>query len=805
MKTPEETWDHLIEKLTNGESIDWQAELARYPEDSDFIEQLKSLEKIYSAHHAIARPQQAINVDSNDQPYLFSWGHLQVIEPIGTGGFGEVFRAFDPLLNRDVALKLLKAEQMSPAQSRHFVAEVRSMAKVRNRHVLAIHGASVHDGRVGFWAELLSGDTLADTAVDYSTEDQLLSVTDAVTDALAAVHQAGLIHGDVKLSNVMHQEDGKITLMDFGAGGEIDMTSSLTGSPLLMAPELFDEQPKSKASDIYSLGVMLFKLATGDYPIKAKNLPELVQAHKNQDYLSLKKLRPDLNKQVRVMIDQMLLIEPTDRPDTETIQATVQYIKETPQRRNKRLALWSIFTLLVMGILFSSWGFYQANQAKEVAETEQQKATAVSDFLAKILQSARPNISGKNTPVIEVLESASEELKTALLNQPLARAQVLHHIGVSYLRMIAPKQAVGLLEEAFALRTQHLGVNHVETLSTQAALGSSLVRLSRFDEAKPLLLLGDDVINQLPLEGGLRLSFTSSIMHYYDLTGEVELSESYARKALSMIDAEKDPIKFHDRRLQMAIQFNNQQRFDESEPIVRESLTWAEANMPRSGLAMGLRQQLSSLLGQTGRFEESEALVRINIDLATEWLGPKDPYLIQSYTLLSNILGAQSRYEEALEVNTKALELSKEINGENDWYTIRLMGNQANRYKYLGQIEAAESMYIETIKRGDKALSPKHQLTFLPRKNLVELYLEQGNYDAGIEIAEKTLPIIEEVRGSKNRWLLELRYMYGALLKGKGDKVAGEKELRETLVLSKEVAGEEHPLTVALIEALEKN
>ncbi|WP_395373642.1 tetratricopeptide repeat protein [Marinicella sp. W31] len=804
MKTPEETWNHLIEKLTNGETIDWDAELGRYPQDSDFIEQLKSLEKIYSAHHSIAGTQQQ-SVDSNNQQYLFSWGHLQVIEPIGSGNFGEVFRAFDSLLNRDVALKLLKAEQMSATQSRHFVAEVRSLAKVRNAHVLAIHGASVDDGRVGFWADLLSGDTLADTTVDYSSEDQLLAVTEAITDALAAVHQAGLIHGDVKLSNVMRQDDEKITLMDFGAGGEIDMTSSLTGSPLLMAPELFDDQPKSAASDVYSLGVMLFKLATGEYPVKAKNLLEVMQAHKNRDYVSLKELRPDLDRQVRVMIDQMLSTEPADRPDTQAIKATVQYIKETPQRRNKRLALWSIFTLLVMGTLFSSWGFYQANQAREVAETEQQKAIAVSDFLAKILQSARPNISGKNTPVIEVLESASEELETALLNQPLARAQVLHHIGVSYLRMIAPKQAVGLLEEAFALRTEHLGVDHPETLSTQSVLGVSLVRLSRFEEAKPLLLLGDDVIDQLPLENGLRLSFTSSIMHYYDLIGELSDSERYARKALSLIDAEKEPVMFHDRRLQMAIQFNKQQRFDESEPIVRESLAWAENHMPRSGLTMGLRQQLSSLLGQTGRFEESEALVRVNIDLATEWLGSRDPYLIQSYTLLSNILGAQSRYEEALEVNSKALELSTEINGENDWYTIRLMGNQANRYKYLGQIEAAESMYIETIERGDVALSPKHQLTYLPRKNLAELYLEQGQYEAGIEIAEMTLPVIEEARGGKHGWLLELRYIYGALLMGKGDKVAGEKELRETLVLSKEVAGDGHPLTVAIIEALEQD
>jgi|GEM_PF-5189146 len=759
MKKQEDTWDRLIERLTSGETVNWDDELARYPQDKDYIKQLQSLEQIY----AVCNSTVADHVKDKElsQYHQFIWGHLQVLELIGEGNFGEVYRAFDPLLNRDVALKLFKSEQMSVVKSRHFMAEARSLAKVRNRHVLAIHGANMHDGRVGFWADLLSGKTLADTPVDFSREEQLLKVIKAVTDALSAVHQAGLVHGDVKLSNVMgdtkdNNDVGKITLMDFGAGGEIDMAASNTGSPILMAPELFKEQAKTAASDTYALGVMLFKLATGEYPIKANNVLDVMQAHKKNQYESLNQLRPDLSKTVRQLINQMLAVDPKQRPDAPAIKNILNEIEIAPQRRKKRLVVVGLFSVLAIATLL----FYQANQARKMAESEQQKAeiekekaTAVSDFLAKILKSSRPNISGKNTPVIEILESAEKDLETSLLDQPLARAQVLHHIGVSYIRMIAPQQALNLLQEAFAIRTQYLGADHINTLDTQSFLATALVRLSRFEDAKPLLLFEDDVINQLPLENDLRLRYVSILPIYYGLTGEVERSEHYAKKALLMIDPEKDPEKYHDRQLQVAIELNNQQRFDESEPIVRESL---------------------------------------------------DPYLIQAYALLSNILGAQSRLEEGLEITDKALKLSKETNGGNDFYSIRLMGNKANQLYDLGQPEAAIKLHLEKIEVSEKALSPKHQFSYLSRMKLAEYYLEQGDFDAGIEMAEMTIPIIEEVRGSKNKWLLELRYTYGALLLGKGDLVAAEKELSETLVLCREVVGDDHPLTFAVIKALEK-
>ncbi len=807
MKADDEKLDRLIEQLTSGETVDWVTELARYQKgggkDIEYIEQLKTLEQIYTVLNFGTTTTQD-NEGTSKQKHQFIWGHLEVIESIGVGNFGEVYRAFDPLLNRDVALKLLKVEQMSVVKSRGFISEARSLAKVRNRHVLAIHGANMHDGRVGFWADLLPGDTLADSVVDFASEDQLLKVTAAVTDALSAVHQAGLIHGDVKLSNVMSEVDGKITLMDFGAGGEIDMAAPTTGSPILMAPELFNEQPKTAASDIYALGVMLFKLATDQYPIKADNVLEVVQAHKKQQYLSLSVLRPDLRKSVREMINQMLFVDQMDRPDTTKIKARLDGIKAAPQKRKKRMVVVGLFSVLLIATLVSSLGLYQANQARQTAEKEQQKATAVSEFMVNVLKTNRPNVSGKNTPVVEILESAVNQLKSNLLDQPLARAELLHHIGVNYIRMIAPNEAINLLEEAHALRIENLGEMHPKTLSTQAFLGSALVRLSRFEEAKSLLLIGDEIVDQLPLENNLRLTFTSALVFYYNFTGEVELSEHHSQKMKTMVDFETDPLKYHEVQLQTIRELNNQQKFDVAESIAQESLMWAETNMPRSGLTMGLRQQLSNIMGHTGRFEESERLANINIDLATEWLGPEDPYLIRSLALMSSLLWEQERFEDGLKVNSNALELSERVNGADDWYTIRLLGEQGDYLKALNQPEAAERVLLESIVRADRALSPKHAFSYLSRKGLAEIYLEQGDYDAGIEMSKSTISIIEEVRGSKNRWLLEARHVYAELLLAKGDLVRAEKELGDVLLTIMEVSGKDDSLALSIIETMKR-
>ena len=249
--------DRIAEDLADGKVIDWESSKQSITGKRRLIDQLNAIARISAAYELNSQNSHSEPSVAKEQ-VVFEWGHLQVLEKIGEGSFGEVYRAYDSVLDREVALKLLKQDKLAPIQSRAFIQEARRLAKVRNRHVLAIHGANVHDSRVGMWSDLIDGINLAEKQSSENqakpgySSSQLIQVIAALADALIAVHGAGLIHGDIKPSNVMQDSSNKLTLMDFGAGTEFseDQLKSgyLMGTLLYMAPELFQKNELSSAS-----------------------------------------------------------------------------------------------------------------------------------------------------------------------------------------------------------------------------------------------------------------------------------------------------------------------------------------------------------------------------------------------------------------------------------------------------------------------------------------------------------------------------------------------------------------------------
>src|SRR4029453_13113164 len=186
-----------------------------------------------------------------------------LLERLGSGSQGDVFRAVDTRLDRQVALKFVKRPAGEPV-----LGEARLFARLRHPNVVTVYGADLIDGRVGLWMELISGDTL-DTLV---SRDGPMSATEAalvgldVCRAVAAVHGAGLLHRDIKPQNVMRESGGRYVLMDFGTGHDVVNESNREGrfgTPLYLAPEVLAGGAATVASDIYTLGVLVFFLSTG--------------------------------------------------------------------------------------------------------------------------------------------------------------------------------------------------------------------------------------------------------------------------------------------------------------------------------------------------------------------------------------------------------------------------------------------------------------------------------------------------------------------------------------------------------------
>ena len=249
------------------------------------------------------------------------WGHLELRQKVGEGGFGAVHKAYDPHLAREVAVKLVKhsAGVLGP-RSAELMREGRLLARVRHPNVVTVYGADFFDGTLGIWMEYVEGRSLAEivgTLGAYSAREAIMVGIDIVR-ALAAVHGAGLIHGDIKAQNVMRESGGRTVLMDFGAGRDLktasdDLAIALVGTPLYMAPELFDAKQGSVQSDIYSVGVLLDYLVSGTFPIDGRTLSDVRAAHKAGRRRMLRDARPDCPLAFIRVVERAMAERPDDR------------------------------------------------------------------------------------------------------------------------------------------------------------------------------------------------------------------------------------------------------------------------------------------------------------------------------------------------------------------------------------------------------------------------------------------------------------------------------------------------------------
>lgn len=323
MKSERVQYEALLESIADGVAVDWETldSTAANEQERRRYRHLRLVARVAELHRSIvpedpvAPPEAAIGgaLPASAPP---AWGHLVVGDRIARGSFGDVYRARDPQLNRDVALKLLRPEVSSYQPVTRLLAEARTLASVHHPNVVMVHGADVRDGRAGLWMELVEGQTLESWLQSHGTlgagEAAALGVD--LCRALAAVHAAGLVHGDIKAQNVMREHGGRIVLMDFGAGrAQGAGTVPLLGTPLYLAPEVLAGEPATPRSDVYSLSVVLFHLLTGGYPCSAEDLDGLRAAHADHARTWLRDLRPDLPDALVQTVERALEPDPARR------------------------------------------------------------------------------------------------------------------------------------------------------------------------------------------------------------------------------------------------------------------------------------------------------------------------------------------------------------------------------------------------------------------------------------------------------------------------------------------------------------
>ncbi len=371
-------FDALIDAIADGQSIDWQeAEAtAANDEERERIRSLEAISEIATFHRAwLAEAGLTGSLDDDEEEPAEipdRWGELEILERIGRGSFGDVYKAREPRLDRIVALKLIRPSRRRSEREEETLREGRLLARVRHPNVATVHGAAGAEGRVGFWMEFLEGKNLAQLFEEKGRFEprEAAEIGVSLCRALMAVHGQGIVHRDVKAQNVVREEDGRIVLTDFGVGRDVRLDgeeTSLSGTPLYLAPELFEGEAPSPASDLYALGVLLFYLVTGEFPISGGSLDELRAAHRERERRWLKEVRKDLPGTFVAAVERALDRDPKKRGDETQLERELgRFLGERQERKRKIRRSLLVVAILALIALAAVW-ILRARDRRELA------------------------------------------------------------------------------------------------------------------------------------------------------------------------------------------------------------------------------------------------------------------------------------------------------------------------------------------------------------------------------------------------------------------------------------------------------
>src|SRR5271163_4831245 len=222
-------------------------------------------------------------------------GPYEIQSPLGAGGMGEVYRATDTKLGRDVALKVLPPEMaQDPERLGRFRREAKALAQLDHPNIVTIHSVEESGGIHFLTMQLVEGQPLDRLiSTDRLPVEQIVEIASALADALAAAHEKGIVHRDLKPANIMVSNDGRVKVLDFGLAKDTrppdagDATQSqglrteagvVMGTPAYMSPEQVAGEVVDCRTDIFSLGIVLYEMASGQRPFKGRSSAELVTA-----------------------------------------------------------------------------------------------------------------------------------------------------------------------------------------------------------------------------------------------------------------------------------------------------------------------------------------------------------------------------------------------------------------------------------------------------------------------------------------------------------------------------------------------
>ncbi len=766
-------------------------------------------------------------------------GVYRLVHRLGEGGMGSVWlgERDDAEFERRVAIKVIKRGMDTDEVLRRFRVERRALAGLEHPSIARlIDAATTADGRPALVMEYVEG-----VPLDSYCESRGLSVRERldlflrVCDAVGHAHRQLVVHRDLKPSNIFVTSAGVPKLFDFGIaklltseGDSMTRTSTEQRvlTPRYASPEQVRGERVTTATDVFSLGVVLYELLTGRAPFETPSgssdeLQRMIcesepvrpstavtRAPTERSATSMDgqgavpigthRLRRELEGDLDTIVLMALRKEPERRYEGvgELAEDIRRHLRDLPVRARSDTARYraakfvrrnrgavvagtSVMVLLLGGFSLMTWMYTRTKDAEE-AESDQRRfaearlveADSVALFLEDMLASATPDKAAGRDPAVlrEILDAAEARVARELGDQPRVRARIEHTLGSSY-RLIGEYDKAELhLAQAGSLAIELYGARSETLAAVRYDHAMLALDLGDHDRAERLVLPAVEILRALDTEPTARLS------NAVDLLGTIALerarfdeADRLFSEAVALYEASVRP---DDERLlqcygKHAVLLAQLGRNDESVSILRAAIGRARAasDTPSVG-KLSLMNNLAIMLRRTGAMEESLAVYDEIVSVSGEILGPEHRLALVPRSNRAALLHRLGRLEEAEREFAEVGPVQELLLGDQHDDTITTMFNHAQVLSELGRFVEAEPMFLRAIGLNLAAKGPEHPSTAFSKGGYAKAMLEHGDPGRGAEarsLLVDALGVLESTFGPEHPAALSTRRVLAGL------------------------------------------